>query len=164
MMIIPLVLSYPISIPTITGRFRGVNDRFYSRPSALSHHLWLSTRPMQNPEVAFVRKKEQLYAEFWRTPKRSSVFPSGCEKAQIGFFKCSPSTLSQRKANVNPEGALVRSKKSLYAQFWRTPKRSSVLLSNCEKARIGFFKCGRLRLSAFLSEEWLQTVRNFRTF
>jgi len=49
MMIIPLVLSYPNSIPTITGRFRGVNHRFCSRPSALSHHLWLSTRTIQPP-------------------------------------------------------------------------------------------------------------------
>jgi len=47
MIIIPLVLSYPNLIPTITGRFRGVNHWFWSRPSALSHHLLLSTRPMQ---------------------------------------------------------------------------------------------------------------------
>jgi len=95
-----------------------------------------------NPEGAFVRKKEQLYAEFWRTPKKSSVFPSGCEKAQIGFFKFGLSTLSQHKTNKNPEGALVRSKRSLYAQFWRTPKRSSVLSSGCEGAQIGLFKYG----------------------
>jgi len=50
MMIIPLVLSYPNSIPTITGRFLGVNHRFSSRPSALSHHLWLSTRTIQPPK------------------------------------------------------------------------------------------------------------------
>jgi len=48
------------------------------------------------PEGAFVRRKEQLYDEFWRTPsfgaKRSSVFPSDCEVAQIGFFKCGASS------------------------------------------------------------------------
>ena len=46
MMIIPLVLSYPNSILTINGRFRGVNHRFCSRLSALLQYLWLRTRPM----------------------------------------------------------------------------------------------------------------------
>jgi len=46
MMTIPLVLSYPNSIQTISGWFQGVNHRFCSRPLGLSHHLWLSTRPM----------------------------------------------------------------------------------------------------------------------
>jgi len=51
MMIIPLILSYQNSIPTITRRFWGVNHWFCSRLSALSHHLWLNTRPIQTPKA-----------------------------------------------------------------------------------------------------------------
>jgi len=32
-------------------------------------------------------------SRFLGTPKRSSIFPSGCDKAQVGFFKCGPEFL-----------------------------------------------------------------------
>ena len=54
MMIIPLVLSYQNSIPTITRWFRGVNHRFCSRPSALWHHLLAQYKAYANPEGALV--------------------------------------------------------------------------------------------------------------
>jgi len=64
MMIIPLVLSSPNSVLTITGRFRGVNHQFCSRPSALSHHLWLSTRPMQTPKALLYAKRNNHTPRF----------------------------------------------------------------------------------------------------
>jgi len=64
MMIIPIVLSCPNSIPTITWRFRGVNHRFCSRPLALSHHLWFYTRPIQTPKSLLYAKRNDCTPSF----------------------------------------------------------------------------------------------------
>jgi len=56
-------------------------------PSLLQHKVYVTTKGARASKMLSVSSR------FLGSPKRSSVFPSTCEKAQIGFFKCGPSTL-----------------------------------------------------------------------
>ena len=58
-------------------------------------------------------------ARFLGTPKRSSIFPSGCKKAQIGFFKCGQTHHDMLLASMlgSPQGGSGVSSSALQRQI-----------------------------------------------